>query len=111
LTAAVVLGVTLALQYLRGRRVRIVGLVHGLVGAGGLLLLVIALQGPRRGDAMGVGSFGTAAAVLFSIALALGLVFAVLRAFTPRLAGIVIATHASAAITAYVLFLAWVSIG
>jgi ABC-type transporter Mla maintaining outer membrane lipid asymmetry permease subunit MlaE len=49
--------------------------------------------------------------VLLGIALALGLVFAMLRRLAPRLAGVVIATHASAAITAYVLFLAWASMG
>jgi hypothetical protein len=105
------LGVTLALLYLRGRRSPILGIVHGLAGAGGLGLLVVALQGPRRGDAMGVGSFGAVAAALFGIALALGLIIPLLHRLTRPFAGVVIATHASVAITGFVLFLAWVSIG
>lgn len=95
------LGVTLALLFLRGRRLPAVAVIHGVLGAAGLTLLVLALQGPRRGDAMGVGSFGTAAAVLFGI----GIFIPLLRG--PR--GLVIATHASVAITAFVIFLAWAS--
>ena len=101
---------TLALLYLRGRRVRIAGFVHGLVGAAGLLLLVVALQGPRHGDATGVGSFGTMAAVLFGIALVLGVAITLSHRRAPRLAPVVIATHASVAIAGYVLFLAWASL-
>jgi hypothetical protein len=108
----VALGVVLALRYLRGGRLPIaVGIGHGLIGALGLGLLVIAIQGPRRGDAMGVGSFGLVAAVLFAIALVLGLVILSSRGRLPRLAGVVLATHASLAMTAFVLFMAWVSMG
>jgi hypothetical protein len=105
------LGVTLALLYLRGRRVPIVGVGHGMVGACGLGLLIVALQGPRRGDAMGVGSFGAAAAVLFGTAVALGVLIPVLYRRRRWFAGVVIATHASLAITGFVLLLAWVSMG
>jgi hypothetical protein len=106
------LGVTLALLYLRGTtQVRGLGLVHGTVGAAGFALLVIVLQGPRRGDALGVGSFGTAAAVLFAVALALGPFIPLLMKRLPRTAGLVIATHAGAAITGFVLFMAWMSMG
>jgi hypothetical protein len=107
----VALGVTLALRYLRGGRWPAIGVVHGLSGAAGLCLLVIALQGPRRGDAMGVGSFGAAAAVLLAIALTFGLAIPVAHKRAPRAAGIVLAIHASLAITGSVLYLAWVSIG
>ena len=105
------LGVTLALLYLRGQRTPFLGLVHGVVGAAGFCLLVLVLQGPRRGDAMGVGSFGIAAAVLFGIALAFGLIIAVSIRHAPRVAGVTIATHATLAIIAFVLLLAWASIG
>jgi len=105
------LGVTLALLYLRGRRVPILGALHGLVGASGLGLLIVTLQGSRRGDAMGVGSFGEVASVLFGIALALGLFIPLLNRLRPRSSGLVIATHASVAITGFVLFLAWSSLG
>ena len=103
------LGVALALRYLRGGRWPVIGVVHGLFGAAGFGLLVIALQGPRRGDAMGVGSFGIAASVLFGMALTLGPFIPLLMNRTPRAAGLLMAAHATIAITAYVLLLAWVS--
>jgi hypothetical protein len=88
----------------------VAGVTHGLIGAIGLGLLIIALQGPRRGDAMGVGSFGTVAAVLFAFALPLGPLIGLLARRAPRVAGLTVVTHASLAITAFVLFLAWVSL-
>jgi hypothetical protein len=111
LTAAVALGVSLALAYLRGTPPRnpIAGAVHGLTGAVGLGTLIVTLQGPRRGDAQGVGSFGGFAAVLFGVALVLGLLIRLMAQRTPRVAGVVIATHASLAITAFVVILAWAS--
>jgi hypothetical protein len=83
--------------------------VHGIFGAVGLGLLIVALRGPRRGDAMGVGSFGIAASVLFGIALTFGPFIPLLMKRAPRFAGLLMATHATLAITAYVLLLAWVS--
>jgi len=104
--------VILALRYLRGGRLPLaVGVAHGLIGAAGLGLLLLALRGPRRGESMGVGSFGATAAVLFGVALPLGVLIALLRRRSPRVAGIVVATHASLAIAAFVLFLAWASMG
>jgi len=103
--------VTLALLYVRGmyQRNPIPGIIHGLTGAGGLGMLILALQGPRRGDAMGVGSFGAFAAVLLSLALVSGPLIRLLARRLPNVAGAVIAIHASFAITAFVLFLAWAS--
>jgi hypothetical protein len=103
--------VTLALLHLRGQRKPAVGVVHGLLGASGLALLLIALRGPRHGDALGMGSFGISAAVLFGIALALGLLVLLLFRRAPRAAGIAVAAHATIAITAFVLLLAWTSSG
>jgi hypothetical protein len=112
LTAAVALGVAVALQYLRPTSPRgaFAGVIHGLTGALGFGLLIIALQGPRRGDAMGAGSFGIAAAVLFGLALLFGPFVRVLVRRFPRAAGLVLATHASIALTGFVLFLAWASL-
>lgn len=106
-------GATLALIYLRdGTAPRpLIGVLHGVVGAFGLGLLIVALRGPRRGDAMGAGSFGAVAAVLFAMALAIGPFIPLLLKRAPRVGGLVIATHASLAITAFVLFLAWTSMG
>jgi hypothetical protein len=103
------LGLTAAALYLRGGRIPLAGAIHGIVGTVGLGTLVLALQGPRRGDAMGAGSFGIAGSVLFGVALALGPFIPLLNRRSARAAGLVIATHATAAITAYVLFLAWAS--
>jgi len=107
------LGVALALMVMRGTGPRkpSLAIAHGVLGATGLALLLIVLQGPRRGDAMGVGSFGIAAATLFGIALVLGPSIPFLLKRSPRVSGVVIAGHASLAITGFVLFLAWISIG
>jgi hypothetical protein len=104
--------VVLALRYLRGASPRrpVFGIVHGVVGVAALALLVMSLQGPRHGDAMGVGSFGLAASVLFAIALTIGLCIPLLATRSLRVTGAVIAAHASLAVTAYVLFLAWASL-
>ena len=106
------LGVALALRYIRGTATRrpVGGFIHGLTGAVGLGLLIFALQGPRRGDAMGVGSFGLVAAALFGLALTIGPLVPLLTHRSPRMAGLIIAAHASLAITAFVLFLAWASV-
>jgi hypothetical protein len=113
----VALGVTLALLYIRGASTRrpVVGAIHGLTGAAALGLLILALQRQGqdfqlRADAMGVGYFGIFAAVLFSIALTLGLLIPLLARRLPNVAGAMIAAHASVAITAFVLFLAWASV-
>jgi hypothetical protein len=105
------LGVSLAFLHLRGKRLPALGIVHGIAGAAGLVPLVLALQGPRRGDAMGVGSFGVAAAVLLGFALAFGLFIPWSLGRSSRGFGVTIATHACLAITGFVLLLAWASIG
>jgi hypothetical protein len=106
---AVAFGVTLAVLYLRSRPVPVLAVIHGCVGLVGFGLLVMTLQGPRRGDAMGAGSFGIVASVLFGLALAFGPFIPLLNRRAPRIAGVVIAAHAGLAITAFVLFLAWAS--
>lgn len=100
---------TLALSRLRGNTARhpIIGVIHGLTGAVGFGLLIVALRGPRRGDTMGFGSFGMVAAVLFGIALTLGPSVLLLLKRAPRFVGVTIAVHAAIAITAFVLLLAW----
>ena len=84
------------------------GALHGLMGSAGLLGLVIALRGPPRGVAMGVGAFGMIAAVLFSVALVVGLALLVLRR---RLSGAIIALHASIAIAGIVILAAYAFVG
>jgi hypothetical protein len=84
---------------------RAAGIAHGIVGAIGLGCLLFALQGPPRGVATGVGSFGTLGAVLLGAALLTGLTLLIRRS------GLVMAVHAGLAITAYVLLLAWNALG
>jgi hypothetical protein len=84
----------------------IAGIAHGVVGAAGLAILLLALRGPARGVGAGVGSFGTIAAVLFAAALLSGVGLLLLYR-----KGIVIAIHAGIAISGYVLLLAWSSLG
>jgi hypothetical protein len=116
LSLAVTLGIVLALWHLRtaeGRRGPpwLLGLLHGAVGVVGLAGLLLLLQGPPRGVAMGVGSFGITAAVLFGLAVAAGVSIPRMLRRSPQGAAVIIAVHAGLAITAYVLFVAWSSIG
>ena len=110
LTLAVAAGTVLALWHLRAtdgasRPPLAAGIAHGIVGAAGMAILLLALQGPARGVAAGVGSFGAVSAVLFAGALLTGVILLLRRK------GTVMAIHAGIAITGYVLLLAWSSLG
>ncbi|MEJ0018184.1 MAG: hypothetical protein WDN25_16795 [Acetobacteraceae bacterium] len=83
-------------------------LPHGIIGLAGFVVLLLALRGPPRGQAMGVAAFGEIAAVLFAIALALGLVLPFLRR---RGLGLAIAVHASVAIGGIVILAAYALVG
>jgi hypothetical protein len=111
LTVAVAAGTVLALWHLRvSDDVKApslaVGIAHGVVGAVGLGVLLLALRGPTRGVDAGVGSFGAVSAGLFAGALATGIGILLLRR-----KAIVMTIHAGIAITGYVLLLAWNSLG
>jgi hypothetical protein len=109
LSATVAAGIVLALLHLRGSpRHGAVGALHGVAGAAGLVALLLALRGPPRGVLTGVASFGAIAAALAAVALAAGLAVAVLARRSHGAVGLVIGTHATLAITAYVLLLAYV---
>lgn len=69
-------------------------------------MLLLALRGPARGTAAGVGSFGTLSAGLFAGAGLIGVLV-----FFKRRNGVVMAIHAGIAITGYVLLLAWNALG
>ena len=60
---------------------------------------------------MGVGSFGTAAAILFAIALVMGFIAPRLDRWGLKITGVALAAHATIAITGFVLLLAWSSLG
>ncbi len=110
LTLGVAAGTGLALWYLRGgaRPPPAAGALHGGIAAVGLVALLLALRGPPRGVAAGVGSFGATAAVLFVAALVTGLAILARRRMVPV---VTMAIHAGVAITGYVLLLAWSSLG
>lgn len=113
MSAAVLLGSALALRHLRGttRPHWAVGALHGLLGLASVAILALALQGPPRGLQAGVGSFGMAAAVLAATAFAVGLILLVLLRARGRIAGLATAVHATLAISAYVVLLAYVALG
>lgn len=111
MTLAVAAGTALALWHMRAtdgasQPPLPAGIAHGVVGATGLAVLLLALRGPPRGAATGVGSFGTEAAALFAAALLTGIVI-----FFRRRKAVAITIHAGIAITGYVLLLAWNSLG
>jgi hypothetical protein len=112
LSAVVVAGIVLALLHLRGVRPhRVVGALHGLAGAAGLAVLLLALRGPPRGVLSGVESFGDVAAVVGVAALVAGLGIVVMARRSWGGVGLVIGVHATLAVTGYVVLLAYVSLG
>ena len=104
-------GTVLALWHLRaidgkGGPPLAAGVAHGIVGALGLVLLLLALRGPVRGAASGVASFGALSAWLCGGALLTGGIM-----FWLKNKGPVMAIHAGIAISGYVLLLAWNALG
>lgn len=85
------------------------GILHGFLGATGLAALLLALRGPPHGLAMGVGSFGRAAAALLLLALLAGLVILAmrLRLRRRRTPGLLIGIHAMIAISGIVILAAY----
>lgn len=113
LTIAVAAGIGLGMWHLRAtdaasRPPAAAGILHGIIGAAGLVVLLLALRGPPRGVAAGAASFGMTAAWLFGVALLSGAVFYFRRR---KGAAIMLAIHAGVAITGYALLLAWDSVG
>lgn len=111
--AAVLLGILLALLHLRsaGRSPPWpIGALHGLIGASGLGALLIALRGPPRGVAFGVGPFGVFAAGLLVLALLAGLGVATALRLRRR-PGTLIAAHAMLAVTGFVILASYTLLG
>ncbi|HEY8290031.1 MAG TPA: hypothetical protein VIG49_12240 [Acetobacteraceae bacterium] len=111
MSLTVVAGVILALWHMRGGSARppaLAGVAHGVAGAIGLGTLLLALGGPVRGVAFGAGSFGSTAAWLFAAALLSGGVIWWRRRDSPA---VLMVVHAGFAVTAWVLLLAWASLG
>jgi hypothetical protein len=110
LSAALVIGVVIGLRFASGRRLpsRAIGAVHGLLGVSGLAVLIFAfVNGVAASDKYGAASFGPASAALGVLAVLAGAGIAVLGRSSTRGIGLLIAIHASLAVTAYVLLLAF----
>ncbi len=115
LLLATLLGTVLAGLHLRSRRAGpphwAGGALHGVLGVAGLGALLLALRGPPRGEAMGVGGFGDIAAVLLAIAVVAGLAALVARRRYRRVPGLVIGIHASIAVSGVVILAAYTLVG
>lgn len=116
LTAAVAIGVVMAIRYAGRERLmasRLAPSLHGLFAACGFLLLAIGLTdgAPAPDDRYGTGGFGPAAAALAAVALVIGFIVTLRGRAPGRRVGFLIGTHATVAVIAYVLLLAfyWMS--
>jgi hypothetical protein len=110
LSLAVLIGTAIGIRFIGDRRrpSRAIGAVHGLLGASGLCVLIFALvSGVGAGDRYGTASFGPAAAILAALAALVGAGIALLGRRIARSTGLLLVVHASLAVTAYVLLLAY----
>ena len=111
LGAAVVLGVGLAIHYLRGLASRPawpLRFAHAVFGAAGLAVALAALRRGSPPSAMGTAGFAAAAAVLLGLALLFGVGIVLLRRRPP---GVLIAIHAGLAVAGFVVLWTLVSLG
>ena len=118
LCAAALIGLGLAMRYLRGltaRRARptigSIPAVHGAVGAAGLAVLLAARARPRPPTEMGTAGFGATSAALLGLALVLGLFIAAAMWRGRRPAGVLVGAHAGFAIAGLVVLLALIVLG
>ncbi|HVC60173.1 MAG TPA: hypothetical protein VND19_07440 [Acetobacteraceae bacterium] len=109
------LGTALAALHLRAGIARPpgwpLGASHGLLGAAGLGVLLFALRGPPRGEAMGVAAFGRIAAVSLVAALLAGIAVLAARLRYRRVPSLVIAIHATIAVSGVVILAAYTLLG
>jgi hypothetical protein len=117
---AVLLGSALAVVHLRAQTGTAafwpvvpwpVAALHGLLGVGGLVCLVLALRGPPRGLAQGTASFGAVAATIFALAALAGGAILATHLRKKRRAGALIGLHAALAVTGFVVLAAYLLAG
>ena len=87
------------------------GALHGLVGIAGFTALLLALRGPPRGEAMGVGQFGRISAALLAMALVVAIPIVVVRLRRRSIPGLVIGVHATIAVSGIVVLAAYTWVG
>ena len=120
----VLLGSTLAVLHLRAQDVASaassasswpvpwpVGTLHGFLGIGGLVCLLLALRGTPRGLAQGTASFGAFAATLFALAALAGGGILAMHLRKKRRAGALIGLHAALAVSGFVILAAYLLAG
>jgi hypothetical protein len=109
------LGTALAALHLRGGKpclpCKPLGALHGLLAVAGIAALLLALRGPPRGEAMGVGAFGRISAVLLAIAVLAGLAVLIARLRYRRAPRLVIGIHATIAVSGVVILAAYTLVG
>ncbi len=112
LTGTAMLGSAAAVLFLNGKaaalRLRVVAPLHGLLGGAGLIVLLLALRGPPRGEGLGVAGFGQIAAVLLGMALLLGGTILLRRLLNRHLTDLIVGLHATIAIAGIVILAAYV---
>ena len=89
------------------KKIPLIAMIHGAAGATAVALLLLALQGPRRGVQTGAGGFGWTAFCMMALALAGGvtiLSFQLRRKGAPTL---LIALHAMLGLGGAVMLSAW----
>ena len=114
LAFTVLLGSVLAVLHLREGAAPApwpLGALHGLIAIAGLGMLALALRGPPRGVAQGVGSFGTISAVLLALAALIGLTQLAARLRQRRVPGPLIGAHATLAVGGFVILLVYMLAG
>jgi hypothetical protein len=115
LTIAVLFGSWLAVLHFDGREpARVpwgIALVHAAIALGGFALLAVALRGPARGADQGTGGFGIAAAVLFALAIVVGLAIFLRFRVARKSASALVGVHATLAVSAIVILAAYVLSG
>ncbi len=87
------------------------GAAHGLLGACGLALLVLALQRPGPAAPPGTGGFRLAGAVVLGLALLAGLTILAVRLRRGRFGSGLVGVHATLAITGLAVLAAWLLAG
>ncbi|HEV2301150.1 MAG TPA: hypothetical protein VGR91_06215 [Stellaceae bacterium] len=115
LCAAVLTGSALAILYARGAQPwpphRAAAPIHGMLGAAGLVALVLALVRGLPRSHMGTGGFAPLATGLVAAAFCLGLVLALTSWHRGRPAGALVGAHASLAIAGFVVLSVLVALG
>ena|SRR5579863_678242 len=112
LGSAALLGSMLAVLHLRSARPAWpLGGLHGLLGLAGLGCLSAALGGPPRGLGSGTTSFGMISAGLIAFAALAGGGMILQRLRKRRLQGILIAIHATLAVSGFVVLAAYIFVG